>query len=95
MRDFFNARHERVRDNQSFIPVLLWVTLWFGAVIVIGFTFLINVSEFRIHVYMTACLTALIAALFVLITELNHPFTGMSSAGATRAWINTIKDLSH
>ncbi|MBC5823736.1 MAG: hypothetical protein GIX02_02735 [Candidatus Eremiobacteraeota bacterium] len=61
----------------------------------IGFTFLINVSEFRVHLFMTACVAALIAALFVLIAELNHPFTGLSSAGATRAWLNTITDLSH
>ena len=80
-----DARHQRLDDNTSGIAAFDWSILLIGAVVVVGLCYLIGMSNFRTQLVMTATVGAMIAAMFVLIFELDQPFRGDLSV-APSAW---------
>lgn len=76
VQTFFDARRDRLSENQTSLPRILWVTLILGAIVTIGLTYLFGVESARSQLTMTGALTLLIAMLFVLIIELDFPFRG-------------------
>jgi hypothetical protein len=80
-----DARHQRLDDNTSAIASFDWSVLLIGAVVVIGLCYLVGMSSFRTQLVMTATVGAMIAAMFVLIFELDQPYRGDVSV-APSAW---------
>lgn len=75
---FLDARRQRLHDNETGIPGILWWTLFAFAAITIGFTYLFGLENMRIQILMTVALTAAIALILVLVAELDYPFRGDS-----------------
>jgi len=76
VRTLLDARRQRLHDNETGIPWILWSTLWCAAVVTLAFSFMFGVENARIQLTMTAALTATIALMFILIAELDYPFRG-------------------
>ena len=71
-----DARRQRLHDNETGIPAILWWTLFAYAAITIGFTYLFGLENIKIQILMTVLLTAAIALILVLIAELDYPYRG-------------------
>jgi hypothetical protein len=71
-----DARHHRLDDNTSGIAAFEWTILLVGAIVVIGLCYLVGLSNLRTQLLMTATVGAMIAAMFVLIFELDEPYRG-------------------
>jgi hypothetical protein len=69
-------RGQRLQDNRSGIPILLWVALLGGGIITIGFGYLFGIENERFHATATACVAAIIAIMLVLIARLDYPYRG-------------------
>jgi len=79
LRTFLDSRRQRLHENQTGIPSILWFALIAAAIITIGFVYLFGMENFRIQLIMTASLAAIIALMFTLIVELDYPFRGDTS----------------
>lgn len=73
---FLDARRQRIRDNQTGIPNVLWSAMLAVAVITIFFSFYFKVQQPVAQHIMVAALTAVITLIVVLIAELDYPFRG-------------------
>jgi len=82
-RTFMDARRQRLQDNSSGIPPLLWVVLLGGAAITIGFGYLFGIENLRFHATSTACTAAIIALMLALVARLDYPFRGDSGIPVT------------
>jgi hypothetical protein len=71
-----DARHHRLDDNTSGIAPFEWTILFIGAFVIVGLCYLVGLSDFRLQLLMTGTVGAMIAAMFVLIFELDEPFRG-------------------
>jgi hypothetical protein len=71
-----DARHHRLDDNSSGVTPFEWTILLIGALVVIGICYLVGLSSLRTQLLMTGAVAAMIAAVFVLIFELDYPFRG-------------------
>src|SRR5262245_56545253 len=69
-------RRERLHACGDIIPPVIWVVLWVGAVLTVGFTYLFGVESFRSHALMTAALSSQIALILFLVFVLDNPFRG-------------------
>lgn len=81
VQTFFDARRQRLSENVTAVPPILWFTLIVGAIFTIGFTFFFGMDNGKIQLTMTAIIAALIALMFVLIIELDFPFRGGTRIG--------------
>ena len=61
------------------IPSVLWAVLVFGAVVVVGFTYLFGMRNSWAHRLMVMSLTAVIALVLFTIGVMEHPFSGGAS----------------
>lgn len=91
-RTMLDARRQRLHDNQTGIPWILWVTLWCVAAVTLGFSFLFGMENTRVHLMMTGALTITIALMFVLIAELDYPFRGDTNI-APHSWYQIQRQL--
>ncbi|HTZ70235.1 MAG TPA: DUF4239 domain-containing protein [Acetobacteraceae bacterium] len=81
LRDVTEARRTRLRLGAGIVPGVLWVALFGGAVVTLGFTFFFATPSMRAQALMSGMLAAIIfMALFVAV-EIDHPFTGPVSVG--------------
>jgi hypothetical protein len=71
-----DARHHRLDDNSSGVTPFEWTILLIGALVVVGICYLVGLSSLRTQLLMTGAVAAMIAAVFVLIFELDYPFRG-------------------
>ncbi len=78
-RTMLDARRQRLHDNETGLPWILWMTLWCVAAVAVGFSYLFGLESTRVQLIMTGALTATIALMFVLIAELDYPFRGENS----------------
>jgi hypothetical protein len=83
MKEFFDARRQRIRASEPSVPPLLWFSLFAGAGATLGFTFLFGVKNTIAQLMMTGTLAALIAIMFVVIQGLDNPFHGPSAIAPT------------
>ncbi|MBV8149645.1 MAG: DUF4239 domain-containing protein, partial [Candidatus Eremiobacteraeota bacterium] len=88
----FDARRQRLIESAPSVPLVLWFALFAGAAAMLSFAYLFGVENHPAQLAMTAILTALIAILFVVIDEFDHPFSGsvqISDAG----WVTLQQHL--
>ncbi len=78
-RVFFDSRRQRLHENQSGLPAILWWTLIASAIITVGFVYLFGMENLTIQLLMTGALAAIIGLMFTLIIELDYPFRGDTS----------------
>jgi len=76
VQTFFDARRQRLSENVTSVPHILWFTLVLGAIFTIGFTFFFGMENGHLQLAMTGIIAAMIAMMFVLIIELDFPFRG-------------------
>jgi Protein of unknown function (DUF4239) len=71
-----DARHQRLADNDSGVTPFEWTILLIGAVVIVLLCYLVGIANLRAQLLMTAAVAGMIAAMFVLIFELDYPFRG-------------------
>jgi hypothetical protein len=69
-------RRQRIHACGDIIPPVIWIVLWAGAILTVGFSYLFGVESFRTHALMTAALSAEIALILFLVFVLDNPFRG-------------------
>ena len=70
------ARRARVVMSAGIVPGVVWLVLFGGAFIVIGFTFFFGTANLRAQTLMTGALTILIFSGLLVIIAIDHPFAG-------------------
>jgi hypothetical protein len=70
------ARRERLVMADGIVPGIIWVVLFGGAVITIGFTFFFGTENLRAQMLMTGALSVLIFLGLFTIVIIDHPFAG-------------------
>ena len=73
---FLDARRQRIHDNLTGIPNVLWSAMMVVGLITIFFSFYFKVDRPIAQHIMVGALTAVIALIFMLIAELDYPFRG-------------------
>jgi hypothetical protein len=76
MRDLADARRDRLLEAEKGLPVILWVVLITGGIIVVGFTYLFGLQSTVIHLLMVGSLALIIALVLFTVAALNYPFKG-------------------
>jgi hypothetical protein len=87
--ELHDARHRRLDDNVSGVSPFEWTILFIGAVVVIGFCYLVGTADLPAQLIMTGAVAALIAAMFVLVFQLDYPFRGDLSV-APSPWLEFL-----
>jgi hypothetical protein len=70
------ARRGRIVLAAGVVPGIIWFTLFFGAVVTIGFTFFFGAENLRAQVLMTGALAVLIFSGLLIIIAIDRPFAG-------------------
>lgn len=70
------ARRARIVMSAGIVPGIVWLVLFGGAFIVIGFTFFFGTANLRAQTLMTGALTVLIFSGLLVIIAIDHPFAG-------------------
>jgi hypothetical protein len=70
------ARRARIVMSAGIVPGIVWLVLFGGAFIVIGFTFFFGTANLRAQTLMTGALTILIFSGLLVIIAIDHPFAG-------------------
>jgi hypothetical protein len=91
---FLDARRQRLYDNASGIPSVLWSTMLVVGVITIFFSFYFKVERPIAQYIMVAALTAVITLIYILIAELDYPFRGDIAIGPD-AYVHVYNSLHH
>jgi hypothetical protein len=81
MRDFADARRDRLLEAEQGVPAILWVVLIAGGIIVVSFTYLFGLDSTLIHVLMVGALALIIALVLFTVAALNFPFKGDITIG--------------
>ncbi len=76
-----DARRERLVMADGIVPGIIWLVLFSGAFITIGFTFFFGTENLRAQSAMTAALSILIFAGLLTIVTIDHPFAGTVKVG--------------
>jgi hypothetical protein len=76
MRDLADARRDRLLEAEQGLPIILWVVLIIGGVVVVGFTYLFGLQSTTIHLLMVGSLALIIALVLFTVAALNYPFRG-------------------
>jgi uncharacterized membrane protein YraQ (UPF0718 family) len=76
MRDLADARRDRLLEAEQGLPVILWVVLITGGIVVVSFTYLFGLDSTAIHLLMVASLALVIALVLFTVAALNYPFKG-------------------
>ena len=92
LQKYLDARRQRLADNEGTVLPILWVTLVLGAMATLGFTYFFGTENQRMQLTMTGIIAALIATMFVLIAEFDHPFTGTVSI-EPKMWTNFVDNV--
>jgi hypothetical protein len=73
------ARRARIVVSAGIVPGIVWVVLFGGAFITIGFTFLFGTKNLYAQAVMTGALSMLILSALLVIIAIDHPFAGSVS----------------
>jgi hypothetical protein len=92
LHTLLEQRDERLQLNSRGIPAIMWRTMIAGGVITLSFTLFFGASNFRIHLFLSGLMAAVVAVMFVLIIELNFPFRGDTSV-TSDAWSSLVTEL--
>ena len=70
------ARRARLVATTGIVPKVLWVVLFFGAILTIGFTLFFGAPNLHAQALMTGILAMLICAGVLVIVAIEYPFSG-------------------
>lgn len=76
------ARRARLHLATGIVPDILWVALFFGAVLTVGFTFFFGTDSLAAQVTMTGILSVIVFVGLFVIVSIDHPFTGPVHIGS-------------
>jgi Protein of unknown function (DUF4239) len=88
-----DARRERLVMANGIVPDIIWVVLFGGAIVTIGFTFFFGAENLRAQAVMTGALAVLIFAGLLTIVVIDHPFVGTIKVGPD-ALTTVVADFS-
>lgn len=89
---FLDSRRERLHMNVAGLPQIMWWTMTLGGVLTIGFAYLFGGVNRTLHAVMVGLLAATVAAMLVLVIEINLPFRG-DTAVSDHIWHTQIEQL--
>jgi Protein of unknown function (DUF4239) len=76
------ARRARLVTADGIVPDIIWLVLFVGATLTIGFTFFFGAENIRAQATMTGVLSILIFAGLLTIISIDRPFAGPVSVGS-------------
>lgn len=76
------ARRTRIALAGGVVPSVLWIVLFLGAVVTVGFTFFFGTLNLEAQVLMTGLLAMSVFMGLLVILSVNRPFTGDISVNA-------------
>ena len=85
-------RRQRLVAASGIVPGIIWVVLFTGAFVTIGFTFFFGTASLRAQCMMSGALSILIFLGLLTIVAIDHPFAGAVKVGP-EALINVINDF--
>ena len=88
-----SPRRERRVMADGIVPAIIWVVLFGGAFLTIGFTFFFGAENLRAQSLMTGALSILIFAGLLTVVEIDHPFAGTVKVGP-EALAALVKDFA-
>ena len=86
------ARRARLVKASGIVPNLIWLVLFGGAVLTIGFTFFFGTENLRAQSMMTGALALLIFSGLLVIVSIDHPFAGVVKVEPV-AIVEVLEDL--
>ena len=87
------ARRERLVMADGIVPAIIWVVLFGGAFLTVGFTFFFGAENLRAQSLMTGALSILIFAGLLIVVEIDYPFAGTVKVGP-EALAAVVKDFA-
>ena len=81
LNELGDYRRLRLLSSRSSVPRMLWVVLVAGGMITVGFSYLFGTEDARLHMVMVAALSATVALVLLLLSALEHPFSGTVAVG--------------
>ncbi|MBV9561634.1 MAG: DUF4239 domain-containing protein [Bradyrhizobium sp.] len=75
------ARRARLVVASGVVPGLVWLVLFSGAVLTIGFTFFFGTENLRAQTIMTGALSILIFSALLTVVAIDHPYSGTVKVG--------------
>jgi hypothetical protein len=93
VNDLIKARRSRILAAGEHLPDVVWQILLLAGAVAVIYTYLFGTYDFRIHVAITALVSATIALVFVLIIALDYPFRGEVSVG-DEAFVSVVANAS-
>ena len=85
-------RRQRLVAASGIVPGIIWVVLFTGAFVTLGFTFFFGTASLRAQCMMSGALSILIFLGLLTIVAIDHPFAGAVKVGP-EALINVINDF--
>ena len=79
------ARRVRLHLATGLVPDVIWIALFAGALLTVGFTLFFGSENLLAQVSMTGVLSLLVTLGLVVIISLDHPFTGRSTSTPMRS----------
>lgn len=70
------ARRARIDASTGFVPWLIWMVLFLGGILTVGFTHFFGTRNLAAQTLMTGILTVLIGSTLLVIIAIDHPFAG-------------------
>jgi hypothetical protein len=86
------ARRVRLVEAEGVVPGVVWLILFGGATITLGFTFFFGAESLRAQTLMTALLAVLMLSELFIIVAIDRPFTGAVKVEPT-ALAEVLKDF--
>jgi hypothetical protein len=74
--NFLDARRERLHQNESGLPNIMWWTMGLCGTLTISVAYLFGGLHRAVHAVLIGLLSGVIAIMFLLIVEINLPFRG-------------------
>jgi hypothetical protein len=87
------ARRERLVVASGIVPGIIWMVLFAGAFVTLGFTFFFGTANLRAQIAMSGALSILIFGGLLTIVAIDHPFAGTVHVGP-EALAAVIEDFS-
>jgi hypothetical protein len=74
--ELMEDRRLRLLQSREGVPPVLKEVLLIGTAMIVGFSYLFGVKDFRVHMVMVAILTTIIVSVLCSIEAIEYPFTG-------------------
>ena len=86
------ARRARLVSASGAVPGVVWLVLFGGAVITVGFTFFFGTENLRAQTTMAGAVALLIFSGLLVIVAIDHPFAGLAKV-EPEALLLVLEDL--